>query len=699
MPLLRMPDGQYVNVADGTPPDVLERIKAQHSRAINSVAPVAAAPDPVQREMDARAKSGMPGYNFGNKFADVATFGVGNKIGNALVAGGKSLAHGTKFADEYGILSAADKEQQNTFDQEHPLQSLPATAIGALFNPVGAETGVGRLAARFAPGVHSAVTGSRFGQGVGKVFGTSIGQGVRAGANYGAVSGALDAVDDPNKSILGSAANEAIIGGGSGGILGGAFGAAGKVGHILADRMPENAGRVAYGKIATMLGRSHNPNTKMPFTPGQAVNEIKATNRGGGDAMLMDIMPEATNTAAYLSRKPGFRMASELEARATDRAGQMGDRFDAGVRNAIGNKGPIDAFAERDVGIARRKAQGKVDYAPGGAMDDKLTWSPELDKYMREAPPATELALKNAYMDRLNRREMPAELHAGPNGTFTHVPDLRTLDYVKRAFDNGIKQAVRAGDNSTAGALSGELNTLKAHLTDANPKYADILKNQRDEFQKQQSMEMGMDFLKRLGNDSRGLLKDMRSNKVNQDSLKLGIADALLHMREKAQDPVKMMRRFMRSTDQRRVLQHAFGSNKTLNEFDQFIRREVRTGKTDRMVSHDQQSITNILQQHGDANEMESAGQIGKALVQGYAFGGNAGALSRGMRALDMLQSGIGPAAQEKLAQILMSKGKGVAEGVGAAKKYAVQREAARIRRSQAMGRVGAALTTGNSGE
>lgn len=710
MGLTRMPNGEYVNIDDNATPDVVARIRAQHSRAQASVAP-AQTPDGgsgidkdiqnrvLTRRAQQRLTPTVLGVN--PRVASAMTFGLSDKA-EAAMGALFGMMHGKSFRDEYARNKAAIEADNTDFSNENPITSGVEQVAGALINPIGAETGLGRLGASFAPSIAAKLAASRGGLAAAKVANSSLGIGARAGFNQGVIRGAVNTEDG---NYLHNALNEGINEGIAGGALGTVMGAAGKFGQVLVDRSAKSAPRVAYGKIADALDRSIDPATGKAYNVTSAVNEIRATDRAGGDAMLMDLSPEMRNMAGYLAARPGLPAANAIENRVTTRLESAPDRFDNRIRATMGDSAtPPDAYSRIKGITAARKAQGAEDYAAGGAMDAPLKWSPELDKFFREAPPSTEAAIRGAYLDRLNRREMPATMLQGSDGTFTHIPDLRTLDYVKRAFDTHIGMALKAGNRSEAQALSGELGTLKNLIADANPQYMEILSRQRDAFQKVHSTEIGATFLEKLrsnkfGKDARSLLDDITKDGVTLEDVRFGVADALLHMRTGTDNPVALMRRMMRHDDQRKVLKLVFGSNKTLNEFDRFMRREIRTTKTDNLVNPTTGSKTNVLHQQGEPDEMGASALIGKSALQGMAFGGPAGAASRVLRAMDTLSSGLSPTAQEELARILMSKGKTLKSGVESARAFGVKRALRVKQRATMAGKAGTALTSGYAQE
>lgn len=717
MPMMLMPDGSYVEVAEGTKPEVIARIRAQFpAKAAKTTStatqqPANKPPGPAinERGLDVdrrasryRAADDVASYmpfstgKTGNELRNSISFGLADK-GRAAVDAAFGALSGKNFDDEYQRNKQALAQNSEQNYEESPVSSWVNNIAGAFLNPLGAETGAARVASRFAKPIFDALKASKAGVLASKLGSSSVGLGARAGFNQGVIEGGLNQIDNPESTwgdVGTNAFNGGISGGLAGGAFGGIFGAAGKIRNVLKDRAPEHASRVAYSKVADGLDRSVNPNTGNAYSPLGAINEIKVTDAGGGDAMLMDISPEFRNMSAYLGSRPGMRLANELEQRVQGRTEAAPDRFDTRIKRVL-NTSP-DAHTRRKELTSARKVISSEGYKEDGVMDKPINWTPDMDKFFREATPVTQKALRDAYELRLNLREMPAQ-QLTTEGTFTHIPDLRTFDYVKRVFDNDIGEAMRAGGNGSTRAmvLSKELRALKDMLAKDNPEYMKMLSQQRDLYEQQKSLDLGTSFIKRMRVDSRTLLDDMRKEGVDREQMRLGVADALMHMREGSDNPVVAMRKMLRSADQRQVLQYVFGSNKTISEFEKFMRREMRSTRTDRMVDPSVNSKTHVLNAQGEADDVNASALIGKSALQGLAFGGSAGMASRVLRAMDTLSSGLGPKAQEELARILMSKGEGLQKGIRSAEKYAQRREAVRKSRAVAAGKVGAAAFGG----
>lgn len=696
MPLMRMPNGEYVDIADGTPPEVLNRIRRQFTAKRTNTQPEA--PPPVRTARQQAKDSLRPERKrtFGEQVGGALTFGLTDKLDAAVRAGFAMLKNGGTFSDQYQLGKNQVQSEKQAYEEANPVTSTVGTGAGLLLNPVGAETGVGALATKIAPSFMAKTAATRGGMLASKLGNSSAGLGLRAGINQGVLTGVANSIDDP-ENMIANIKNEAITQGAFGGAGGAIFGAAGKVAHVLKDRGAGSASRVAFSKVDDALKRSHDANGN-PYTPDTLRNEIRATDKAGGDAMVMDASPELRNMGGYLASRPGLRAANTLEERVTNRTEAMPDRFDVAVNRTMGGRANNPDAHQSVKGItAARKAQGQIDYAVGGNMDKPIHHSPELDDWLLNAPPKTDEIIRSAYLRRLNQRENP--IQPSQNGTFDGIPNMRTFDYIKQEFDDRIGAAMKAGHTADARDMSIELKSLKDIMAKANPEYSAILARQRDAFEKVQSTELGMNFIKRMRTDSRQLLDDMRKENVNQEQMRLGVADALLHMRQTTDNPVALMRRMMRHKDQRAVLQYVFGSNKTLNEFERFMRREMRSAKTDRIVNPTTGSKTNVLSQQGESDEMGGSALLGKSMLQGFAFGGPAGMASRGLRAIDTLSSGLGPAAQEELAKILMGKGENLKAGTEAASKYMKARELRTKRRAVMGGKLSAGIVSGNAKE
>lgn len=701
MPIARVQVGGKVarfEVPDGTTPEQAQRLAEQHFKDAND----SEEEKRIKAGVDLNTRGGNKIATFADKAVHNFTLGADDAVIPALASVPLGLAESVMrgerpdkaIARNYNIEREVRKRTRDRQSDQNPISSGVGSVAGMLASPVGAETGAAKAFSTLAPEAATKLAGSRAGKIASALGNSSIGLGARAGGNNAAIMAATDGdFQGVGDAYLGGAA--------MGGALGGAIGAGSGLVRAVRDRAPENAGRVAYGKIADMLGRTRRENYAeggykpgaQPFTPQALERDMRVQRARGHDPMVADASPEMQTQLAALARKPGLSAANEAKSMAVARTDGASGRFGSEVERAFGAN--TNGFSAKNDIIAARKAQGAADYAEGGAMDKPLNWTPEMDKFFDTAPPQTDTALKNAYNEMLLRRETPT---VSSDGKFTAVPNMRTLDYVKRGFDKEIGAALKAGDNATAQGLSKELGNIKAMVSDANPEYKEILARQRDAFQRQQAVETGQEVLKRLKSDPRELLADMQKLGGNGgpsmfDDLQTGMADALLQMRANG-NPVGFMRRVMRTPEQRAVMQHIFGDNKNLAKFERYIRREAKAAQTDNKLLGGSQTME--LQQAAAGTEGGAAETVASKVSTGAGFGGWLGAASGALRSYDHLKRGMGADAQNELARILSGDGTGLAKGVEAAKNYATRRDASGKRRSVLAGKIGALLAQGN---
>lgn len=673
MPLRRMPNGAFVDVPDDITPEGMAKIatsfKATASTPSGGVT-VSVGDDASEddKQIEAmKARRGREGAHdaLQDNLTHSMTLGLDDVVGGGLEAATEGVYRAVKNKDigevgrTYTNSRTASQQLRDAAREEHPVASTLGGGVGMVASPMGASTGLRALATRVAPKMVEKAVASKAGKVIGKLGGSSIGLGARAGANQGFVTGL---VDDGN---IEDAGNEALIGGVFGGVGGGVLKAGKTVGRTIADRLPENAKRVAYSKIAQMLERSENSDTPgKPWTPKSVLNEIKATDKGGGDAVVADLTPEGQAWASHLA-KQGTTASNRLVNDSADRMAGAPDRFNARVRQQLGiTKNTPDAY-DSVKGIKQARKQAGAEMYTDDVMDKQLVWNDKLDDYMTR--PTVLKALPRARDKVLDDGKDPTALAFDDvEGGMRSVPSMRSIQHVIGTLDDDIGEAVRAGRMTDAKRLSGMSRSIKDEIASLNPEFAQANAMQRDMFQQQESVELGAKVLDHLRTGkAREVLDMVRDPKIKPDDLKTGFADALLHLREKGTgDPVKALRRMMRSDDQRKVLARMFGSNRALNEFERFMRREVRSMDTDAAVSAGRALPKDLLKEPGDGGAGAAAMDLAKSVGTGMAFGGPLGAAARGTRSVGMWDKTISRHAKEQLADVLGGKGEGLQKGV-----------------------------------
>lgn len=705
MGLVTMPNGEVVDLPDDITPEGLARVKAQNmpTRAQRVASGQPRKPTQVseqQRTINRRADlAERMGSTSGANSAmhgimDAVTFGQADRIGAGIIAGTKGVYRAIRdgdagqIGDTYNEELGVQQELMRRQREAHPVLSVGGELTGAMLNPVGTGAKAISGAARAAKALGSTRTAKALSgtaprlANAGPISSAVVAGGLQGGLN---AAGHSDNLSDVPENVA--------LGGALGALTGGVAGAATHVGgrgyQILKDSgslgfmgIKGDAERVAYSRIAKLLENGGK-------TPAQAAREIAVTDARGGDAMVQDLTPGLRAQAAHISRKPSVRGSNELIERGETRIQDRREKFGEQVRNTVDPPATgTDAMARADALAGARKAHGQSGYAEGGVMDTKINPTPELQTYLRDAPEEVQGAMRGAYREMLLRDQKPGDF-VSADGVFTHIPNLRTFDYVKRGFDQQIGQAIRSGDKATAQGLSYQLDKLKGVLADANPgnaEYAALLAGQRDLFKQQGALETGQSVIKRMGSEPRVVLKELRAlNEAEAQEARTGIIDALVNMDNKA-DPVGAFRTMMRNTNQRKVMEFAFGGKGNLGRFDRWVNREVRATRADVLTAPGRQSETSRIELAAADGE-NGAGSVLFNAFKGFGYGGPVGAVAATARKFQDLASGTTRLTQEEIAKILLSKGENLVKGTEQAALYQKAREAGNRRRARSMGK------------
>ena len=723
MPYVRKSDGSYAVIDEGETPPAGARVVNLSSLPSGRANPYE---KEIQRRLDTKRKLAMPGDAAKESIAHNWFLGTDDNIASgvsaafsgvgagakALFRGENPLKAGAKAAGrEYEISQEADRRYRQEQGKNHPVQDALGTVVGSVMLPIkgaagAVPTGQSLRHALAAPGPIARKVAKV--PGLKRVAHSNIARAGAVGGTTSAAQAAGDTYYDPEQGAgayfdeMGNRAKNAGI---AGVALGSGIGAAvrGVTGatRAIRDRAPENATDKAYDLVGKMVGRAPRGSSGMRFTPESATREMQVSAARGNEPMLADLSPEMQNTSGYLARNPALDNANEMVLRGEGRIDGGADRFDKEVRRALAPDTGQDAIARFNQLESGRKAAAQAGYSED-VMGKPFEWNDRLEALVNNPTPFMKRALNSAsdfvrgFRDPETLKPMdPTKLgwQFDPNGNvkYVKIPTMEVFDAVKKGFDAEI---ARVGWRSPDGArLSQELQMLRRELGEVNPQYAQTLATQRDFFQRENSLQLGNSFLKRIRSSdpqgARKLLAEMKADKIDKSELQTGFVDALLAMRNSGTSPGVAMRKFLKNPHQREVLAYAFGDMRKLNQFSRFIEREARAGRTDAMLARGRQSATGPLKQAGEAlDDGGAAATLASTTTRGGAYGGTVGAVSGFTQGLKMLKSGMGPAAQDELARILMGRGEGLAEGVAAAGARATDRGNADLARALMAGRL-----------
>lgn len=703
--LVEMPNGEVVELPDNITPEGLANVKRQYPATAQTRAQRVAAgqprkqPNAREQEVQRRANASdrIDSRTGRTNVQTLANKGLLASFTDEIAGAGSAITRGlynavtkgdiNEIGNEYYTARDTQREIERRASERSPVAGTAAEITGAILTPVGTGAKLLQGGAKAAKALGASRAGETLaGAGARLERAGAVPQAVAAGTTQGALNAT------GNAENIGDVPYDALMGAGIGGVAGGVLGGATHLGargvQTIMDAAPKNAERNAYSRIAQLLDSGKT-------TPRHVMYEIAETDARGGDAMVQDMLPSLRAQAGAISRKPSVSGSNELIERGATRIDERRAKFGDAVRRDADLPGGDDALARGDVLAATRKADGAANYAEGGVLDTPINPTPALQTFLREAPEPVQKAMRGAYDEMLLRDQNPANF-VGEDGIFTHIPNLRTFDYVKRAFDTQIGQALRSGDKPLAQGLSFQLDKLKGVLADANPasaEYAAILKSQRDLFQQQNALDIGKSVLGRIGKDPRVLMRDLNALPDHaKDEARIGIIDALINADNKA-DPVAYYRSLTRNDNQRRVMEFAFGGKGNLGRFERWVNREVRSTRADVLTAPGRQSETaRFAMAEGDT--AENVGTVLQNAMRGFAFGGGIGAASGLVRSLQNMATGTSRFTQEEIAKILLSKGENLVKGTEAAKAYTKARDASNTRRARTMAKAGQQIYT-----
>lgn len=697
MPLKKMPNGEYVRVPDNIAPEALARIENQYRRQARRERREPQRPA-VQRDANARPDEEQ---EITNRAARLAAAGGGkgfaDSVNNGYLFGAQPMLSGavnslmegvpnairegdfSEIGRAYRVGKGTEDRLATQYSNDSGGASMAGEIIGAVANPMGTGAGGVRAIGRALP------NGGRLQRAANALAG-QMGVGpVRSAISAGATQGAINSAtrSDSWSEVPGNLARGAATGAVAGGVIGGGSRALGAGAEIISDALPRNAARTARIRIKELLDKSG-------ISPARAEREIAVTDARGGDAALMDLSPRLRAKAGRLSRNTNLNRSDELVTRGDDRIADRNARFGENVSERATTPG-TSAHARSESIEGGRRAQGDIDYAPGGPMDAPLAWSDDLERFFKESPDADAL-IKDAYIIAQRYGQNLGQTQPGPNGTIQAIPSMRVMDYLKRAYDKRIGPAIRSGDTVTASSLSANLKELRRMLGEANPEYAPMLAAQRDAFEKVRAIEFGEGAMAKVAKDPRALLRELQAMTPEmQLEARIGIIDAIMAKNIKA-DPVAFIRSVTRTPEQRAVFEMAFGGKKEFASFQRWIRREHRAAKADRLTASDQGSETSRMHLADDEGGVGVG--LAHAAGRGAAFGPFI-AVSNVWQKITEMARMDSTKVQDEIAALLMGKAKGLPGEMKEVAEYTARREANAKRIATALGKGGQQPFTG----
>jgi len=467
--------------------------------------------------------------------------------------------------DDYETNVQRIRQEQARYSQENPFTSGAAELAGGFIPGAAMMMVPGAQPAGFAA--------------LGKTGASALGKMALTGAASGAVSGA-GAADD--RSRLGGAASGAVLGGALGATLPMAMRGVGSGGKWLADRLFNTEARTS-SRAADMLNEAVARSKLQPSD----ITTIMARDRAAGvPSVVANVSPRVAAQARGVLKRAGEGAQEIEEGLAKQKAGAR-ERVYGQVQSKMT---PGDYFADEQMLVddLRNKAKTMYDQAYShGAVDDSrinlVLKNPEFANFFDKAQ---KIAKTEAMAAKL-RGEDPSKyelqdlykLALDPQTNtltpvVTRLPDVRTLDYMKRGIDATIDSGFRGQGMSTAEAQAlKQLRREFVNAIDENvPTYKQARKAYAGDMEVLDAMRSGMeDFIKLPHEQVVKMVAGM--SQAEKEALRTGVARNLYGQIMKPAGDANMAKKLLAPETQAK-LQPLFDSPGQFDMFKSALERE-----------------------------------------------------------------------------------------------------------------------------
>lgn len=492
------------------------------------------------------------------------------------------------------------------------------------------------------------------------------------GAATGAVSGAGSAEEGSRLS-----------GAGTGAVIGGAAGAAlpvamrtgkGALGWARERLFPTSAAveQRALGKLSRAAGEAN-------LTPQQIEAQLAQDRAMGVPSVVANVNPALADLAEAVAQRTG---AGARKVEETLGRQQRGARERTYMQAVKGLK-PGDYYAdeERMVEALRKKAGNIYDraYGVGEVTDPKIATILETPELKAAWETARKIAEAQASLAKI-RGEDPAkyklreiyEFVTAPDGrvigmNMKEVPDVRTLDYMKRALDAQIKTGF-ASENAAVRANASTLkeirNELRDTLKDRVPEYKKALSGYAGDIEVIDAMRAGYSDFGKL--DHEQIMKMVAGmTQSEKEAFRTGVARNIY---SRVMDPsgnFNAARRIIGSPETEAKLQPLFDNPAEFKLFKAALEREAQLYSQAQKVLGGSQTGKR-LQMRESLEEQPGVGEAIERAVTGGFWSSLTGIAARAIRSGEMTEK-----TADRLSAMLMSKDPAeVAAVVKALEKY-----------------------------
>ena len=543
--------------------------------------------------------------------------------------------------ESYETVLPRIREEYGQYAKQYPITQGVSEFVG------GAAPGIGMM---FVPGMQPAGL-MRLGA---------------LGAATGAVSGAGSATEGNRTSGAGSGA---LIGGGLGVGLPIALRAAGGAGKWLRERLfstPEVVQDRALGKINEAMRQAKvNPkDVQVKMAQDRAMGVPVQGKAIGVPSVMANANPALRDLAEAVAQRSGAGSNAIENALTTQRLGAR-DRVKAQTTAALK---PVDYYGMEDNLTAqlRNNAKGLYEkaYAHGDVDDPRIVEvlkNPQFKAFFDKARGIADTEAQTAKLKGEDPLKFALPEIYKPSGRFdangneildlVKLPDVRTLDYIKRGIDATIDSGFRGKGMSTAEASAlRDLRKQFVNAIDENvPDYKFARKTYAGDLEILDALRMGKDEFKSLDHEQIKKMVDAMGS-GEKDAFRTGVARSIYDTIMVPSNNPNTAQRVIGSPDMQKKLSALFDKPAEFDLYKAALMRESQLfGESNKILGN---SATARRQELGKSLD-EDTGMIESAAQA--ATGNFSGALSN--LVMGAIRSGqMSKARAEKLSEMLMAK-------------------------------------------
>lgn len=392
-------------------------------------------------------------------------------FGDELVAGGTAaldaILRGDNLGEAYDVRRAQERSKLEQFREDSPVAAYGSEIVGAI--PIA-----------MVPWLNVARGGN---------LARAIGTGALQGGVYGFGAGEGSPLEQAKSTAIGSGVGSAV------GALAVpvAAGAGRLVNKLMTDRAAKQVGMS--GPQYQILNRAMQSDDALT---GGGARRMQAA---GPDTMLADTGPGAQTIldTAIQSSPPAARRATEaIERRVGAASRKLQDTMDSTLGTPKGVKTTARGIAQ-DTSAARSDAYNlayskPIDYASDAGREIESVLSRVPSRVMKDA---VEKANEKMTYAGVKNQQIMASIADDGTVTFTEMPNVQQLDFIKRALgEMGAEAVDKFGRKTADGTMFSTLaRNIKGATSKSVPEYAEAVRLGGDKIERDNALFLGSKLL------------------------------------------------------------------------------------------------------------------------------------------------------------------------------------------------------------